>query len=242
MGTVRDTLAHADDAVKRGKSCWQISQVSMLMPELAQESHPRRHLHAAAKAMKPVQYAVTFSLLPTMDSSSQKKALWPVSFTPIVAYTRYNAADPMVVNKWVGTGCEKGQSFRSNKTKATHVYLRSSHAVQDNGLDHDLESREDVEIEETEYREPALGPDLSEGVLAGSVSVDHEGVVVAITAAAITVTLTRCWQMTTAVGHLDRPVHNDVQEGKDLGDDVEQAEIDATTAIGSLFRRRHEAE
>lgn len=241
MGTVRDALAHADDAVKRGKSCWQISQVLTLMPELTQESHPRRHSHAAAKAMKPVQYAVTFSLLPTMDSSSQKKALWPVSFAPIVAYTRYNAADPIAVNKWVGTGCDKGQSFQSNKTKEIHVYLRSSHAVQNNGFDHDLESREDVEIEQTEYREPALRPGLFEGVIAGSNAVDHEGVVIAITAAAITVTLTRCWQVTTAVGHLDRPVHNDVQERKDLGDDVEQAEVDATTTIGSLFRRRHEA-
>lgn len=109
---VRDTLAHADDAVKRGKSCWQVSKVLMLMPELAQESHPGRHSHAAVRAMKPVQYAVTFSLLPTMDSSSQKKALWPVSFLPIVAYTRYNAADPRLVNRWVGTGCRQGQSFR----------------------------------------------------------------------------------------------------------------------------------
>lgn len=45
-----------------------------------------------------------------------------------------------------------------------------------------------------------------------------------------------------AVGHLNRPVHNDVQEGKDLGDDVEQAEIYAAATIGSLFGRRHEAE
>lgn len=107
MGTVGDALTHADDAVKRGKSCWQVSQVRMLMPELAQGSQLGRHLHAAARAMKPVQYAVTFSLLPTMVSSSQKKALWPVSFPPIAAYTRYNAADPMLVNRCVGTGCSK---------------------------------------------------------------------------------------------------------------------------------------
>lgn len=104
MGTVRDTLAHADQAVKRGKSCWQVSKVLMLVPDLAPESHSRRDSHAAARAMKPAQYAVTFSLLPTMDSSSQKKALWPVSFAPIVAYTRYNAADPILVNRWLGTG------------------------------------------------------------------------------------------------------------------------------------------
>lgn len=67
--------------------------------------------------MKPAQYAVTFSLLPTIDSSSQKKALWPVSFAPIVAYTRYNAADPMLVNRWVGTGCNKGQSFLAGKAQ-----------------------------------------------------------------------------------------------------------------------------
>lgn len=240
MGTVRDTLAHTDDAVKRGKSCWQISKVHMLMPDLAQESHPGRHLHAAARAMKPVQYAVTFSLLPTMASSSQKKALWPVSFPPIAAYTRYNAADPMLVNRWVGTGCNKGQSFQWDKIREIHAYLRSSHAVQDDRLDHDLESREDIEIEQTECREPALRPDLPEGVLAGSVSVDNEGV--AITIAAITAALTGCWQVAMAVGHLDRPVHNDVQEGKDLGDDMEQAEVDAAATIGSLFRRRHEAE
>lgn len=110
MGTVRDTLAHADDAVKRGESYWQVSKVPMLMPELAQESHPGRHSHAAVRAMKPKQYAVTFSLLPTMASSSQKKALWPVSFLPIVAYTRYNAADPILVNRCVGTGCRQDQS------------------------------------------------------------------------------------------------------------------------------------
>lgn len=61
--------------------------------------------------MKPAQYAVTFSLLPTIDSSSQKKGSWPVVFAPIAAYTRYNAADPILTNKWVGTGCGKGQSF-----------------------------------------------------------------------------------------------------------------------------------
>lgn len=112
MSTVRDALPHADQAVERGKSCWQISKVLMLMPKLAPESHPRRHSHAAARTMKPVQYAVTFSLLPTMVSSSQKKALSPVSFAPIAAYPKYNAADPTLANKWVGTGCSKGQSFR----------------------------------------------------------------------------------------------------------------------------------
>lgn len=115
MGTVRDALPHADQAVERGKSCWQISKVLKLMPKLAPESHPRRHSHAAARTMKPVQYAVTFSLLPTMVSSSQKKAFSPVSFAPIAAYPKYNAADPILANKWVGTGCSKGQSFRCKR-------------------------------------------------------------------------------------------------------------------------------
>ena len=117
MSTVRDAFSHADQAVERGKSCWQISKVLMLMPKLVKGSHPRRHSHAAARATKPVQYAVTFSLLPTMDSSSQKKASWPVSFAPTVAYARYSAADPILANRWVGTGCSKGQSRRWKRPK-----------------------------------------------------------------------------------------------------------------------------
>lgn len=112
MGTVRDAFTHADQAVERGKSCWQIRKVLRMMPETGPKSHGRGNSHAAARAIKPMQYAVTFSLLPTIDSSSQKKAFWPVSFAPIAAYPRYNAADPILVNRWVGTGCRKGQSHR----------------------------------------------------------------------------------------------------------------------------------
>lgn len=122
-----------------------------------------------------------------------------------------------------------------------HAYLWSSHAVQDDGFNDDFESWEDIEIEQAVYREPAV--DFLEGVLAGTVSVGNEGVTTAIIAAAvITAALAGCWQVAAAVGHLDRPVHNDVQEGKDLGDDMEQAEVDAATTISSLLRGRHEAE
>lgn len=119
---------------------------------------------ADAMPMNPVQYAVTFSLLPTTSSSIQKNGLCPVAIFPIAANPRYKAAAAMVPKRWLGTGYDSIQiSGYCDHSKELCAYLLSSHAVQKQGLDDRQNCRKEIEIQQTEGLKPAFGHDVLEG-------------------------------------------------------------------------------